>query len=136
MDKRNEEINELAQYLRACHFHRKGAGLLAEELHEIGYRLPSTANRESKRKEIEDILEPALNRLYRRELPEGKYEEIAIKASVGMLKSNLTTQILSLIEPKPYCSQDCIGDVCIGTPDGEACEKYKNDNRYRNQTGP
>ena len=51
---------------------------------------------------IENILEPTLDRLYRQDLPEGKYEEIAIKASVGMLKSNLTTQILdlALIVPK------------------------------------
>ncbi len=47
--------------------------------------------------EIEDILEPAIDRLYHQNLPDGKYAEIAIKASVGMLKSNLTTQILAKI---------------------------------------
>ena len=49
------------------------------------------------RKKIEAILEPTLDRLYHQDLPEGKYEEVAIKASIGMLKSNLTTQILALI---------------------------------------
>ncbi len=52
------------------------------------------------REKIEAILEPTLDRLYHQDLPEGKYEEIAIKASIDMLKSNLTTQILSLFPPK------------------------------------
>lgn len=48
------------------------------------------------REQIEAILEPTLDRLYRRDLPKGKYTEVAIRASIGMLKSNLTTQILNL----------------------------------------
>ena len=52
---------------------------------------------EEMRREVEGILEPTLDRLYHQDLPDGKYAEIAIKASVGMLKSNLTTRILEYL---------------------------------------
>ena len=52
---------------------------------------------QSLQEKIEDILEPTLDGLYRRNLPEGKYEEVAIKASIGMIKRSLARQILSLI---------------------------------------
>ncbi len=70
------------------------AKVILRLIYRLGYhKLP---DRPELREKIEVILEPTLDRLYHQDLPEGKYEEIAIKASIGMLKSNLTTQILAL----------------------------------------
>jgi len=63
-------------------------------------------NRPDLREKIEEILEPTLDRLYHQDLPEGKYEEVAIKASVGMLKSNITTQILALYPDEAEIRKD------------------------------